>query len=169
MPRNDPKFVRLPAEGDVLPVGIYADVQGGSGWSISGLDVQEVPAKDDPAYKFVKSGLNSGRLEEATQAEFDAVQKHNADLAKLHPVKVPEGETPPPWNEPAIAATAKRARAKLVSQRNGNGTDDDGDDDDPYSSMSKEELQAHAASQGLDTSGTKSEIKARLQEASAGS
>ncbi len=159
MARKLPAYVRLPAEGEVLPVGILADIDGGTGWSISGLDVKETPDDDDPAQKFVRTALNAGRLEEATKDEFDAVQAAHKELAKL----APDSDSPKPWNEPAIAQAARRLRRKLVSSRR-DGKNDVGDEDAPYDKRGVDELRAELDRRGLDTEGKKADLVTRLEE-----
>lgn len=171
MARNMPTHVRLPNEGennDILPVGILADVNGGSGWSISGLDVKEVPSQEDEpeAYSFVRSALAQGRLEPATSSEFDLVQKTNAEIARLFP-KPKQDEPPAPWNEPAIVATSRKHRRIVSAHRMSGGQETGEIEDTNYGNMSNDELRSRLANRGLDTDGTKRELVARLQEADA--
>lgn len=62
---NNPDFVR---QADYMVTGMTVDMD--TGWSISGYDVVEFPEDRDQA-RFVKRNLNLGRLEAATQAEYD--------------------------------------------------------------------------------------------------
>lgn len=76
---NDPKYVRL---ADHMSDSALADVQGGSGWSISGRQVREFPTKDDQA-RFARSQLVHGLLEPASKAELDEMKKSDEELAAL--------------------------------------------------------------------------------------
>ena len=168
MAKKLPSHVRLPNEGennDILPVGILADIDGGSNWSISGLDVKETPSEEDEpeAFKFVRSALAQGRLEAADQAQFDLIQTTNKEIAKLFP-KPKADEPPAPWNEPAIAATSRKHR-RIVAQHRMSGGEETGDvEDSDYGRMNLAELQSRASNRGLDTEGTKRELVARLKE-----
>lgn len=170
-PRNAlPSFVRLPAEVNVasnspavLPLGILADVEGGSGWSISGMDVKEVPAEDEPGYNFVRTAIIQGRLEEATEDEFNAVQEAHAEVSRLHPVAFAPGETPPPWNEPALITTSARLRKRLIQGRL-SGEFPTTTTEEDYGDLSHDELKSRAQARGLATSGTKADLQQRLEE-----
>lgn len=163
--KNLPAYVRLPAEGEVLPVGILADIDGGTHWSISGLDVRPVPEDDDPAQRFVRKALNDGLLEEATAAEFKVVQNAQSELAKLAPNP---SDTPKPWDEPAIANAARRHRAKIVAARVAGAADDADDDeggDEDLSKLSVDELKQRLSTLGEPVEGKKAELVTRLEEA----
>lgn len=81
---DSPKYVRLAAR---LSDGIVADVFG-SGWSIAGKDVKEFP-EDKAAARFVRQGLDSGKLEPASKAEHEEVHgvenEAEAEMLKQNP------------------------------------------------------------------------------------
>lgn len=94
---------------------IVADVSGGSGWSIAGLDVKEVPSdtEEPAAYAFVQSALRQGKLEEATVGEYRTVQKANNLTAEAGKFDPEEGES---LNESAVQAAAREARKVLAKE-----------------------------------------------------
>lgn len=171
----DPKYVRLPER---LLSGNVTDVLGGSQWGISGLDVKEFPSKeDDPeAYAFVRDCVRANMLEEASADEYRMVRKAvdavEEAAAKALPTNQGGPAQPSPWNEAAIANVANKHRKKLVAARvadsfeqaaeedSGSGSDSAVD----YTSLNHTELQDEARKRGLDSSGTKKEIAARLEE-----
>lgn len=83
---SDPKYVRL---ADHMSGRQITDIAGGSGWTISGGDVQPFPKK--PVQKrFVRQKLAQGILEPAGKAEYDEIQKSNKqfeDLVEKHGVQ----------------------------------------------------------------------------------
>lgn len=165
-----PQYVRLP---DELYLGIVADLA--SGWSIAGLDVKEVPTdENDPTLPFIRQSLRQGKLEPASQEEFDHIQQHNDDMVELV-APMGAGEAGGIWNEPAISAANKASRATLVQLRNADhartqGTSDDGgEDQSEYASWTQTALREELKSRELDTTGNKRELVARLEEADAAS
>lgn len=106
----DPTHVRL---AERLNRGIVADVSGGSGWSIAGLDVKPVPSdKDDHvARAFVLSQVRQGKLEAATAAEYKDVQKANDTIAKAGVFDPDAGES---LNEAAVQAAVREASKALA-------------------------------------------------------
>jgi hypothetical protein len=77
---TDPKYVRLaPHRADRT----ITDIAGGSGWTISGGDVQPFPTRKDAA-RFVRQRLAQGILEPASKAELDEIKKADAKFKKLH-------------------------------------------------------------------------------------
>lgn len=63
---NNPDFVRL---ADHMVHGLVVDMDG-TGWSLSGYDVQPFP-EDSQAARFVRQKINAGIIEPASQAEYD--------------------------------------------------------------------------------------------------
>lgn len=76
MARTDPKYVRL---AEHMANRIVADIEGGSGWSISGMQVKTFPDEEtEPtACRYVRSQLVAGLLEPAGKAEYDEVLAGN--------------------------------------------------------------------------------------------
>lgn len=171
---EDVEYVRLP---DRLLAGNVTDVNGGSGWGISGLDVKEMPdATDEPeANQFVVTQLRAGYLEEATAAEHSMVRDVHAAVEKVAKLSLPTEfggpAKPSPWNEAAIDNVAKRNRRKLMAARLTNNFPDrraaeaagEEADGDGYMSQHKAELANLARARELDDSGTKKDLAARLE------
>lgn len=105
---NDPDYVRLTHR---LTTGMLADVLGGSGWSISGMDVKEFPEDEDQA-RFVRAELNSGKLEPCSRAEYDEVHDEDEEeavrQAQVEQVGLQESE---------VQENARRKRKALVARR----------------------------------------------------
>lgn len=174
---TNPQYVRLPER---LLSGNVTDVVGGSGWGISGFDVKEFPDEnDDPvAYAFVKDAVRAGLLEEASTAEFKSVQKAINAVSEVAALALPANQggpaQPSPWNEAAVSQVANKHRRRLVTSRlteaweedeGKSASTSDGEDEPPnYGDMHKAELQAEARRRGLDESGNKDDIVARLEE-----
>lgn len=108
---NDPKYVML---ANRLTNGMVADIEG-SGWSISGLDVKEFPSTEGAA-RFVRHALREGKLEPSSRAEFDEVQEHHKNVAKV-----------PGHQEAKLQGEAMRATRALMESR---GVDEDVDEED---------------------------------------
>lgn len=151
------KFVRL---SDRLSRGCLVDVKK-SGWSIAGYDVKEYPDDDWPtAQRFVDKSLREGKLEEASQAEWDEVHPdgEDHDLLADTGVEVKHTEVEAfPVQEGAIQAAARAHRAGIVrSGANPRASYDadqarrerlaaasdrlTGDDPDDYDEVDEEEL-----------------------------
>lgn len=174
---EDVQYVRLPER---LIAGNVTDVLGGSGWGISGLDVKEVPDRDDEpeAWQFVIDTLRAGHLEEAAPEEFEAVHETHKAVEKVAMLSLPTEfggpAKPSPWNEAAIDNVAKRQRRRLIQARVTNDfsrtvhdlDEPDGpageDEEDEYLRQHKAELQNLARARGLDDSGNKKALAARL-------
>lgn len=110
MATSAPKYVRL---AERLNRGIVADIDGGSGWSIAGLDVKEVPdeKKYPVAHGFVLSQLRQGKLEASDSGEYDEVQKANGLIAEAAAFDPDAGES---LNEAAVQNAVTEARVALV-------------------------------------------------------
>jgi hypothetical protein len=165
------KYVRLP---DRLATGSLSDVN--SGWSIGGLDVRPVPdEKLNPvAYAFVQGYLRTGHLEEASKAEHDEVRELDRELAKAHLGTLDEFEAAARggYQEGTIQQRVTETQSRIKSSRATVSESSDEDDEETeeggdYSTMSKADLVAEAENRGLDSSGTKADIVARLEEADA--
>src|SRR5215471_2315257 len=72
---TDPKYVRL---NDYMSSQTIADIQGGSGWSISGAEVAPFPKEEDAA-RYVRQQLAVGILEAASKAELDEQKRVSAE------------------------------------------------------------------------------------------
>jgi hypothetical protein len=107
---NDPKYVRL---ADHLADSALADVQGGSGWSISGRQVKEFPSVDEQV-RFVRSQLVHGLLEPASKAELDEMKKTDDELAAL--AASFEEETPANGRPTGRGGRAKRSAGLQEAQ-----------------------------------------------------
>jgi hypothetical protein len=171
---NDPKYVRLPER---LLAGNVTDIEGGTGWGISGLDVKEFPEDPDEA-SFVRDALRSQLLEPATAAEFKRVSDAHARLGSLAAGAVPkEGAlgTPAPWNEAAIQQVGKKVRNNLLAKRLADADEEEEEttpDSTDYASLHKAELVQEIERRNaeredddqLPTDGTKDDLVKRLQE-----
>lgn len=113
---SDPSYVKLPQR---LVGGLVADVDGGSQWSISGLDVRGFP-EDPAAARFVRASLNAGKLEPATKAEWDEVH-NDAEVLKVVNSFRPKDkgfvETATNWQESKVQLAVNKARAALEASR----------------------------------------------------
>lgn len=157
----DPKYVRLRGE---LQGRCIADIAGGSGWSISGLDVKEVPA-GGPARAFVRAQLAAGTLVEASDQSFQNVQDVHAES----PTGAgPDPEAPPVHiQEGQVQAHAEQRRQELIdaeSEEEEGDEEADEEEGDEYDDLSLEDLRTEAGNRGLSKSGTKSELITRLRE-----
>lgn len=135
-----PNYVRLVER---LNRGIVADVAGGTGWSIAGLDVKEVPdeAEDYRAHLFVLAQLRQGHLEAATAGEYQDVQDANDAIAEAGAFDPDAGES---INEAAIQAAARKA-AKELSQAAAARQAKGNEDEDEFDGKSRDDLVALAA------------------------
>ncbi len=134
---NTPKYVRL---AERLNRSIVADVESGSGWSIAGLDVKEVPdPKTEPvAYKFVTDNLRNGKLEASNASEYEVVQAANAKVAEAGAFDPETGES---HNEGAIQAAVKAAARDLVDGVvSKEDEDEDEDEEDEFEAFNRDEL-----------------------------
>lgn len=92
------------------PNGLLVDVDG-SGWSISGVDVLPFPSDDERAAQaFVRSRLNLNVLVEASEKDYNAVQKTTKRLAEV--AATPEGQLSA-WQENRVQAEARKVRQAL--------------------------------------------------------
>jgi hypothetical protein len=108
---SDPRYVKL---ADHLTGGIVCDLE--SGWSVSGLDVVEFPDWDDAAAAFVRSKLKAGALDEADEAEFQAIADADEAVGQHRPtVALPEQLSN--WQENRIQAEAAAHRKAMMEKR----------------------------------------------------
>lgn len=114
---TDPKYVRLTSR---LARSILADVQGRSGWSISGYNVVPFPDSNEnaAAVRFVRKNLASGKLEPASQAEYEEVQASNKKLAALVPDQE-DKEPRQPLQESNLQQEARRLRRQHADRHRG--------------------------------------------------
>lgn len=121
----DPKFVRL---ADHLSRGMRADIN--SGFSIAGLDVVPMPDKEDnpEAYAYVKREISAGRLESASQAEYDEVHPDVYAALGVEVKREAVVQVAPP-QETAIQAEALKAGRAIRASRQAQ-SDEDGFDAD---------------------------------------
>lgn len=165
---NMPSYVRLAPR---LTKGMVADLD--SGWTIGGLDVRKTPDKKATpgAYKFVRKALADGRLEAASQAEWEEV----------HDTEEIEGESligrprasalnsQEAHVQRAAAEGRKRIeqsrRASTAAEESEDSDDDEGDEDedDGLDELSKAQLVERARGLGLDTNGNKESLKERIR------
>jgi hypothetical protein len=167
----EPQYVRLPER---LLSGNVTDVVGGSGWGLSGFDVKEVPDREDEpeAYAFVKEALRAGLLEAASTAEYNMVRKAHDEVAAIARSSMPENmggpSQPSPWNEAAISNAAKKHTKKLVQARitdsHEAAEDDESRGTEGYAAMHKGQLKNELKNRGLDVSGNRDDLIARLEE-----
>jgi hypothetical protein len=111
----DPKYVRL---ADHLTRGMRADLN--SGFSIAGFDVVEMPDKEEEPeqYKFVRSEIASGRLEQASKAEYEEVHPDlYADLGVEVERPALVVQAAPAVQETHIQAAAAKGARKVRAAR----------------------------------------------------
>lgn len=122
-----PQYVRL---ANRLSRGIVADIDGGSGWSIAGLDVRAFPdkKKNPGAARFVKKALADGRLEPASLAEWEEV--HDTEAIEAEALEGRKRATALNSQEAHIQREAQEGRKRIeASRRAADGEDDDEDED----------------------------------------
>lgn len=156
-PRH-PDYVRLPER---LLSGCVVDVNGGSGFSLSGLDVKPFPDEDDEpeAFQFALDAMKTQKIEEATEEEYNAVRKHADAVAKVAKLSMPTEHggpvRPAPWNEAGIKTEANKRRRSLLKLR-ASGQDDSIEPDeedntgDDVASLTKAEIMAELRSSGVE-------------------
>lgn len=139
-----PSHVRL---AERLNRGIVADIEGGSGWSIAGLDVKKVPdeKKEPGAHRFVTTALRQGKLEAASAGEYQEVQEANGLIAEAAAYNPDEGES---LNEAAVQAAVAEARVALSEQAAARAEKGDEAEDD-FDGMTRDELVVAAESRGV--------------------
>lgn len=108
---NDPQYVRLTNR---LGLQMVADVTGGSGWSISGLDVKEFPDDEDEA-AYVRVQLGRGVLEPATKAEYEEV--HDEDDVSEVVARYTDPSGKKPWQEAEVQAASRKRRVAIEESR----------------------------------------------------
>lgn len=119
MPK-DPKYVRLVEH---LNTSVIADIQGGSGWSISGNEVKEFPKRPPEAQRFVRQRLVQGILEPASAAEL----KEQTTRSAAYEDSI-RGMTT--HQEEAIIEAAEKARDEGDSPTDSSSTEEDDDGGD---------------------------------------
>jgi hypothetical protein len=132
---NDPSFVRL---ANRLALQMVADVTGGSGWSIAGLDVKEFPEDEDQA-AYVRVQLGRGVLEVATQSEYDEV--HEEDEAAEVVARFSDPTKPKPWQEAEVQAVHAKKRRSLEESRESDEDElsDEEEDDQRRAAIAEEQ------------------------------
>lgn len=127
-----PNFVRL---ANRLTSGMVTDME--SGWSIAGLDVRTVPdkKKDPAARRFIRKALLDGRLEPASQAEWDEVHETSQleDEALMGRPQAGVGGIQEAHVRRAAEEGSSRIKAARVAadaERNQDDVDDDDEEDD---------------------------------------
>lgn len=162
---STPNYVRLAPR---LTRGMIADVEN-SGWTIAGLDVRKVPdkSKNPAAHKFIRKALADGRLEGASQAEWDEV--HDTEEVEGEALTGRPRATALNSQEAHIQRAAQEGSRRIVESRlassDSEGSDDDEDDgeDDGLDELSKAQLVDRANSLGIDAGGNKDAIKQRIR------
>lgn len=159
-PTNAPEFVRL---ADHMVHGLVVDME--SGWSISGYDVKEFP-EDREQGRFVKKAINAGKLEPATQAEYDEAHpeveedddtRQAENFVRLVNAAQGRGGTQEHVlraRESGQATKLRAARARAKAEEEGYDIDDDADEADiDYASdqQRREALISDAEDDGLLT------------------
>lgn len=176
---SDPKYVRLSVHRSRT---MLADVAGGTGWKISGLDVKSFPSNAREA-DFVRRNLRSGNLEPASRAEYEEVteaaieanserdrrvaaderaQKVSEKRAKKDGVDEPEpagqvavDQIPPPESD--------ETTDELTSE---GGVQSSGEDDEEdLDNLTNEALRERLKAADLPTGGNKKELVERLRSA----
>lgn len=177
------KYVKL---SSVFQDRAIADIDGGTGWSISGLTIAEYPADNVAASQYVDNMVRKAVLVEASEAEFEAHQALCEDVFDFSQAML---ESKAGHQESTVQEFARQGTNKLVEFYNGGdepefGQASDGSSTRPDTSAgasegedpkfkgktaqelvddnSKDELVAMADEEGVDSSGTKQEIAERL-------
>lgn len=159
------KYVKL---APVLQDRQIADIDGGSLWSISGVEVKEAPADGTPAATFVRDMTRQGRIVEASSDEYKAYTAMCEDtiefVQKMRDSKVTGHQ------ETELISFANEGAEQYIGLLNGDAPRG-GDPDAPtfqgksrqdLLDLKKDELVAMADEEGVDSSGTKEEIADRL-------
>jgi len=108
MATNDPGYVRL---ANRLTGGMIADVDGGSGWSIAGLDVRKFPKDNSQAARFVRQNLVAGKLENASKAEWD--EAHDQSVEEALAAQDPDWKKNAGHQEAQLQRAAQKATDRL--------------------------------------------------------
>lgn len=146
-----------------------------STWSISGLDVKEVPSKEDypNAARFVRDKINRGVLEYASRAEYEEVEEINQksqeelqerlqNLAALGVSPVSVGFA---IHQEGHVQEAARRRRKELSEAPDSDSDEATTPNEPeYDTWTNDKLREELDRRELETSGNKAELVARLQQ-----
>lgn len=170
---DTPKYVRLTNR---LSGRTCVDLQ--SGWSISGLDVVEVPdrKKSPNAHRFIRDKLNRGVLEPASRAEFEEVEEASEESRERFAQRLqglsslgirPASLGFAVHQEGEVQKAAQDRRASIEAKRA--QTSDEEDEVDPdevenYDDLKVPQLRSLLQDRELPTDGTKAELVARLEE-----
>lgn len=147
MPKTqDPEYVRLVTR---LQTGMIVDTFG-SGWSISGMDVRKFP-KDRAAAKYVRAAVNEGKLEPASQAEWEEV--HDPALAEAVLAANPDFQkNASGFQEAHLQKAAAESRRRLEDARQRRlEEDDDYEDEEDARQRNLAERIAQQQEDGLDS------------------
>lgn len=163
---NDPRFVRL---ADHLADSTLSDIAGGSGFTISGRDVQPFPG-DEAGQRFVRSRLVQGHLEPAGKAEYEEIQSANEVIAEIALESLPADQPLQEGTVQRAAAEAARriAKSRSAAQEEEDEEDSDTEENDRFDEMGGDELTTELRNRRLPTSGSNDEKRARLRAAEAG-
>lgn len=172
---DTPKYVRL---ADRLKTRTQVDLN--SGFTISGLDVKEVPdrKKYPNAHRYIREKLARGVLEPASAAEYEEVQEAFEESKQRFSQRLEDlaalGVNPASMGfavhqEGAIQQQARDRRAKIEETRSSKSEEtsdeDEGDtENETYESWTNADLQNELRNRGLDASGNKAELVERLEE-----
>lgn len=149
---TNPNFVRLARR---LTHGMVADLD--SGWSIAGLDVRKFPSDDKAARKFVKKALADGRLEVASQVEWDEVHDTDDFQDEAHNTRA----TPPTvgMQEAQIRRKADERRAAIEESRTAAEAEADAEDDEDDSDDDDEDEEPVAPAPKKKSTSSKAKAK----------
>jgi hypothetical protein len=111
MATKDPKYIRLAHR---LIRGNVTDLR--SGFSIAGLDVQPFP-EDQKQAAFVRSQTRLGKIEEATEDEFKAVDEVDYDFMAAQNIEIEPMKVKATFQEAAIGKAARAARERATTSR----------------------------------------------------
>jgi hypothetical protein len=168
--KKDPSYVRLAAHRAQT---VLADVRGGTGWSISGIDVKPFPTNPNEA-DFVRSYVRSGSLEPCSRAEYEEIQdlndeefdsEHDRSVAAAEfgeavaaSRAAPEPVEPAPVKElPNSGSSASGLPPAPPAEE---ASDEGGDEID---SLGVKELRTRLKAADQPTSGNKKELQERLR------
>lgn len=168
-----PKYVRLTNR---LSGRTCVDLN--SGWSISGLDVVEVPErKASPnAHRFIREKLNRGILEPASRAEYEEVQEAAEESRERFSDRLEAlsslGIAPASLGfavhqEGTVQRLAQQRRAKIEEKRSKTSDEEDEispEEADDYNDLKVDQLRSLLQDRELPTEGNKADLVARLEE-----
>lgn len=129
MAKNDPQFVRL---SDITCHGIMVDVEGGSLFSLSGMEVKPFPDADvfpDQA-RFVRDKIRVGHIEEASEEEYKEQKEAAAQIKATHVAQLQDrlASDTADVQEGDVQTLVRGLQNRIVARRNGKdpGPLDDG-------------------------------------------